>query len=104
MNKNVGYAYETNFDVNTLSIDENTVVTSGYNAQIEKELNALGIELIVTPMRHRYFWDGGIHCNTLDLYREGEMTDLFPERGDQGLDFGSPYDSGLAEKDNDRSL
>ena len=104
MNKNVGYAYETNFDVNTLSIDENTVLTSGYNAQVEKDLNKLGIEVIVTPMRHRYFWDGGIHCNTLDLYRDGEMTDLFPERSDVGLDFGSPYDDGMAQKDNNRDL
>ena len=23
------------------------------------------------------FWDGGLHCITLDLYREGEQQDYF---------------------------
>lgn len=104
MNKNVGYAFETNFDVNTLSIDENTVITSGPNAEVERELAKVGIEVIIAPMRHRYFWDGGIHCNTVDLYREGDCEDYFPERGDQSLDFGKPYDSATAERDNNRQL
>ena len=30
------------------------------------------IEPIVTPFRHRFFWDGGIHCITNDIYREGQ--------------------------------
>lgn len=34
----------------------------------------------VVPFRHRYFWDGGIHCITLDLDREGKMHDYFPDR------------------------
>ena len=39
-------------------------------------------------MRHRFFWDGGLHCATSDLEREGECEDYFPERGDQGVEFG----------------
>jgi hypothetical protein len=104
MNKNVGYAFETNFDVNTLSIDENTVITSGPNAEVERELAKVGIDVIIAPMRHRYFWDGGIHCNTVDLYREGECEDYFPERGEQSLDFGKPYDPDTAKRDNNREL
>lgn len=103
-NENVGYAFETNFDVNTLSIDEKTVVTSGNNDYVAEELAKEGIEVIVAPMRHRYFWDGGIHCNTVDLYREGVCKDYFPERGDTHLDFGNPYDKEIAERDNNRNL
>jgi hypothetical protein len=25
--------------------------------------------------RHRHFWDGGVHCITQDLYREGTQED-----------------------------
>ena len=47
------------------------------------------IEPIIVPWRHRYFWDGGLHCITLDLNREGTQEDYFPQRQapvfDQGL-------------------
>ena len=26
----------------------------------------------VSNFRHRFFWDGGIHCNTLDIRRRGK--------------------------------
>ena len=29
------------------------------------------INPIVSPYRHRWFWDGGIHCITLDIKRKG---------------------------------
>jgi hypothetical protein len=38
------------------------------------------MEPVYVPWRHRYFWDGGLHCITLDLYREGTQQDYFPDR------------------------
>jgi hypothetical protein len=35
------------------------------------------VEPIIFNFRHRYFWDGGIHCRTQDLYREGTQEDYF---------------------------
>ena len=35
------------------------------------------VEPIICNWRHRYFWDGCIHCITQDFYREGEMEDYF---------------------------
>ena len=35
------------------------------------------VEPIIFNFRHRYFWDGGIHCITQDLYREGKQEDYF---------------------------
>ena len=32
---------------------------------------------IKNPLRHRYFWDGGIHCLTLDLIREEDKENYF---------------------------
>lgn len=67
----VGYAKETVFDVNVLSLDEEHVVVSNYNKEVFDFFKKQKIEPIISPWRHRYFWDGGIHCITLDLEREG---------------------------------
>ena len=39
-----------------------------------------GITPHITPWRHRNFWDGGIHCITLDLHREGDRIDYFKDK------------------------
>lgn len=67
----VGYAKETLFDVNVLSLDENHVIVSNYNKEVFNFFKKHKIEPIISPWRHRYFWDGGIHCITCDLEREG---------------------------------
>ena len=68
----VGYADESVFDVNVLSLDENTVICTGRNDDAFRRMEAHGIEPIVWRFRHQYFWDGGIHCLTSDLVREGD--------------------------------
>lgn len=74
----VGYIEESVFDVNMLSINENLVLCTN---EPPKELKAAfkkhKVEYIVTPFRHRYFWDGGLHCITLDINREGDREDYF---------------------------
>jgi hypothetical protein len=68
----VGYADESVFDVNVLSLDENTVVCTGRNDDAFRRMERHGIEPIVWRFRHQYFWDGGIHCLTSDIHREGD--------------------------------
>jgi hypothetical protein len=75
-----GYAEETVFDVNILTVDEKNVIVSGYNKTVFDAFDRYGITAHICPLRHRYFWDGGIHCVTLDLDRTGERKDFFPER------------------------
>lgn len=65
----VGNASETVFDVNILVIDQKNIVVSSHNDQVEKACARHGIEVHVSPFRHRYFWDAGIHCITNDLNR-----------------------------------
>ena len=67
----VGYVEETVFDVNCLVFDQSTVLVSNYNKDVFDFLKKHKMEPIICPMRHRYFFDGGIHCVSLDLYREG---------------------------------
>lgn len=75
-----GYVEETVFDVNMLIIDPKNVMVFNYNKQVFDALDRYGITPHVVPFRHRYFWDGGIHCVTSDLHREGTMQDYFPDR------------------------
>lgn len=67
----LGFVGETVFDVNMLQIDEHTILVNNYNSEMFNFFASRGIEPIITPFRHRFFWDGGIHCVTGDVYREG---------------------------------
>jgi glycine amidinotransferase len=77
-----GYVEETVFDVNMLIVDPKNVIVFNYNKLVFDALERYGITPHIVPFRHRYFWDGGIHCVTSDLHREGTMQDYFPERKD----------------------
>lgn len=77
----VGYVEETIFDVNMLMVDKKNVIVCGYNKVAYDAFEKYGITPHLVNLRHRYFWDGGIHCSTADLNREGEIKDYFPERG-----------------------
>jgi len=75
-----GYVEETVFDINMLIIDPKNVMVFNYNQQVFDALDRYGITPHIVPFRHRFFWDGGIHCVTSDLHREGIMQDYFPGR------------------------
>ena len=69
----VGYVEETVFDVNVIMLDENhCCVSNPNNEQVNAFLKKHRVEPVYVPWRHRYFWDGGLHCITLDLKREGQ--------------------------------
>ena len=74
----VGYIEESVFDVNILSINENLILcTNEPPKNLKAAFKKHKVEYIVTPFRHRYFWDGGLHCITLDINREGGREDYF---------------------------
>ena len=77
LNDWVTYVEETVFDVNMLVIDKNNVVVSNYNKKVFDTFKRYNITPHVCPFRHRYFWDGGIHCITSDIAREGKQENLF---------------------------
>jgi hypothetical protein len=77
----VGYVEETVFDVNMLVVDQKNVICNNYNKQVFDALERHGVTPHIVNFRHRYFWDGGLHCITSDVHREGTMQDYFPERG-----------------------
>lgn len=80
LGKWVGYVEETVFDVNMLVIDEHNVIVNNENDKVFEAFERHGITPHVCNFRHRYFWDGGIHCITSDLHREGTQQNYFPKR------------------------
>ena len=77
LNDWVGYVEETVFDANMLSLDQNTIICNNYNKEVFDYFKKHKVEPIIFNFRHRYFWDGGVHCITQDLYREGTQEDYF---------------------------
>lgn len=76
----VGIYTETYFELNCLVVAENTVIMLGNNEPLANKLSNLGIHVIWVPFRTRSFWDGGMHCLTLDVRRRSELIDYFPQR------------------------
>lgn len=68
----LGEVHETVFDVNILIVDPKNIIVSSHNDRVEKACARHGIEVHVSPFRHKYFWDCGIHCVTNDLSRTGK--------------------------------
>jgi len=84
----IGNYKETYFEVNVVPIDDKNLIcidTSGAFDGLFNRLEQEGITCHVVPWRTRGFWDGGIHCITLDVRRRGEITDYFPDRKDYGI-------------------
>lgn len=78
LNDWVGYVEETVFDVNVLMLDEHhCCVSNPNNEQVNAFLKKHNVEPVYVPWRHRYFWDGGLHCITLDLKRRGKQQNYF---------------------------
>lgn len=73
----VGQVGETVFDVNILVVDTKNIVVSCHNQQVEDACSRYGIEVHVSPFRHKYFWDCGVHRITNDLERRGHQQRWF---------------------------
>jgi hypothetical protein len=76
LNQWVGYVEETMFDVNCLVLDRNHVCFTAHNPDLWDWCAKNSITPILVPFRHRFFWDGGLHCMTLDLVRDGDAFDF----------------------------
>ena len=82
----IGNYTETFFEVNILVIDERNILCMGNHESLFEELDKRNITPHVVPFRTRSFWDGGLHCVTLDIIRDGELRDYYPDRNmDHGI-------------------
>jgi hypothetical protein len=68
----VGFATETVFEVNSLMINENLILTTGTpDAQTQQWFKKHRVEWIPVEFKTRGFWDSGVHCLTVDVRRRG---------------------------------
>jgi glycine amidinotransferase len=71
-----GYSQEVCFDLNVLVIDRHNIVFARHLPDLFAKLKTLQIECHVIPQRHYLFWEGGIHCSTLDIKRKGSKRTI----------------------------
>lgn len=81
----IGDSRESVFEVNMLVVDECNILVIAEDDAACKHLESLGFNVHVINFRSRGFWDGGLHCLTTDLHREGPLLDYWPTRGDPGI-------------------
>lgn len=80
----IGYSEETVFEVNSLVVNPNLIITTGEPDHTTKAwFKNNHVEYIACPIRCRHFWDGGVHCLTVDIKRQGEKRDLFGNKSDK---------------------
>ena len=75
----VGNSQETVFEANMLVVDEHNVICIAEHEQCFKKMEQLGITPHVVDFPTRHFWDGGIHCITVDIRRSGGCKNYFHE-------------------------
>ncbi len=66
--------------INVLVLDPKTVCVEASEIAQMEQFDKLGFEVIPVP-----FWDvapfgGGLHCATVDIYREGSCEDYLPKQ------------------------
>jgi glycine amidinotransferase len=71
-----GYVQEVAFDTNVLVLDPNNVIFINEQPRLFALMEKMGINCHVVPMRHSLFWEGGIHCFTLDVARKGDKRKI----------------------------
>lgn len=71
-----GYNQDVCFDLNVLIIDRNNILFGRDIPQLFRYLKTFGIDCHVCEQRHMLYWEGGVHCSTLDLKRRGQMRSV----------------------------
>ena len=71
-----GYNQDVCFDLNVLIIDRNNIIFGRALPELFRYLKTFGIECHVCEQRHMLYWEGGIHCSTLDIKRRGDLRSI----------------------------
>ena len=66
--------------MNTLSLGPNTICVEAHEERYIEQLTKLGLEVIPVPYDKVVAFGGSLHCTTVDVYREGDLEDYFPNQ------------------------
>jgi len=81
----IGDSRETVFEVNMLVIDEKNICCIAEDDSACRKLESMGFNVHVIDFRTRGFWDGGLHCLTVDINRTGDRIDYWLDRGENKI-------------------
>jgi len=71
-----GFSQDVAFDSNVVVIDEKNILVSNHQPKLVEYFANEGITLHNAGLRQGGFWDGGVHCLTLDIKRKGEKRNV----------------------------
>jgi glycine amidinotransferase len=66
--------------MNTLSLGPNTICVEAHEEKYMEQLAKMGMEVIPVPYDKVVPFGGSLHCTTVDVYREGDLEDYFPNQ------------------------
>jgi len=66
--------------MNTLSLGPNKICVEAHEEKYMEQLDKLGFEVIPVPYDKVVPFGGSLHCTTVDVYREGDLEDYFPNQ------------------------
>ena len=66
--------------MNTFSLDPKTICVEAHEVDYIDQLDGLGFEVVPVPFEKVYPFGGGLHCSTVEVYREGGCEDYFPRQ------------------------
>jgi glycine amidinotransferase len=65
---------------NTLSLDPKTICVEEGEGLLMEQLDKLSFDVIQVPFLRVAPFGGGLHCSTIDVYRQGKCEDYFPKQ------------------------
>lgn len=68
--------------INTFMLNPTTIFVEEQETAYQEQLDKLGFNVIPVPFAAVGAFGGGLHCSTVDVYREGECEDYFPKQID----------------------
>jgi N-dimethylarginine dimethylaminohydrolase len=71
-----GFAQEVAFDSNVVVVDSKNIIVTNEQPALSNWFKEFGITLHPVNLRHGGFWDGGVHCLSLDIKRDGEKRNI----------------------------
>jgi len=71
-----GFAQEVAFDSNVVVVDSKNIIVTNEQPALSNYFKEFGITLHPVNLRQGGFWDGGVHCLSLDIKRDGERRNI----------------------------
>lgn len=65
---------------NVLSLDQNTICVEAAEVKVIDQLDKMGLDVIPVEFANVAAFGGGLHCSTVDIFRDGDCEDYFPKQ------------------------